>query len=340
MNAKPEHRLLAQFRVLVREPELSKFSVCCVIGVLAQTEVRGVSEENVTLPCQHRLGLAGNNLDIEWLSNASGHGQKVILSYSGGEVYENEEQKGRYSFISKFRAGDASIFITSLEPSDAGLYTCKVKNAGQYEWSFIILKILEKPSEPNCWVEGEPIVGKNVTLHCHSSVGTQPMSYVWHRGNQGTTVAFSKATQRLILQNLGAADNGSYRCLVSNGVGKRTCTINLAVQTPSNVALLAGTICGGLGGVCILVFIGWLVLRRRELQKRKEDEFLNEIREDAEAPKARLMKPGSSSSGSRSSRSGSSSTRSTTNSASRSQRTLSTQETPHGELRQHCLEQI
>lgn len=54
-----------------------------------------------------------------------------------------------------------------------------------------------------------------------------------------------------------------------------------------------------------------------------------DCREDAEAPKAHLVKPSSSSSGSRSSRSGSSSTRSTANSASRSQRTLSTEATPH-----------
>lgn len=56
---------------------------------------------------------------------------------------------------------------------------------------------------------------------------------------------------------------------------------------------------------------------------------LFDCREDAEAPKAHLVKPSSSSSGSRSSRSGSSSTRSTANSASRSQRTLSTEATPH-----------
>lgn len=58
-------------------------------------------------------------------------------------------------------------------------------------------------------------------------------------------------------------------------------------------------------------------------------------REDAEAPKARLVKPGSSSLGSRSSHSGSSSTRSTENSASRSQQTLSTEATPHLTPTQH-----
>lgn len=321
--------------------------LCCFIGVLAQTEIRSVSEENVTLPCQHRLGLVGKNLDIEWLSNASDHGHKVILSYSGGQIYENEELKGRYSFISNYLAGDAAILIRSLEPSDAGLYTCKVKNAGQYEWSYIRLRILVKPSEPDCWVEGEQIVGRNITLHCNASAGTPPLSYGWKRIKQKgdievalpSTARFDTA-QRLVLKNLSIADNGSYRCAVSNEVGRRICNINLTVQSPPNVAFLAGTVCGTVGGIFLLSFICWTIFRKKELKKREEDEFLNEIREDAEAPKARLMKPGSSSSGSRSSRSGSSSTRSTTNSASRSQRTLSTQETPRGELRHHCLEQI
>ncbi|XP_072282705.1 CXADR-like membrane protein [Pyxicephalus adspersus] len=321
--------------------------LCCFFGAIAQTEIESVSEENITLPCQHRLGLAGNNLDIEWLLNASDHGQKVILSYSGGQVYENEELKGRYRFISNFLAGDAAIFIRSLELSDAGLYTCKVKNAGQYEWRYIRLKVLVKPSEPDCWIEGEQIVGRNITLHCSSSAGSPPMLYRWERIKQTGDIAVALPSthrfdtpQRLVLQNLSADHNGSYRCIVRNDVGRRICNINLTVQFPTNVAFLAGTVCGTVGGVLVLFFICWMVLRRRELKKREEDEFLNEIREDAEAPKARLMKPGSSSSGSRSSRSGSSSTRSTTNSASRSQRTLSTQETPRGELRHHCLEQI
>lgn len=55
-----------------------------------------------------------------------------------------EEQKGRVSFASSFLSGDASLEISLLQPSDAGQYTCKVKNAGQYEWTHITLKVLGK----------------------------------------------------------------------------------------------------------------------------------------------------------------------------------------------------
>lgn len=69
-----------------------------------------------------------------------------VITYSGGRVYDdlNEEQKGRVSFTSNFLAGDASLQIISLQSSDAGKYICKVKNAGQYEWARITLKVVGK----------------------------------------------------------------------------------------------------------------------------------------------------------------------------------------------------
>ncbi|XP_053547503.1 CXADR-like membrane protein [Bombina bombina] len=320
----------------------------CVLGTFTQIEIKSVAEDNVTLPCQHRLGLLGEkSLDIEWLSNMSGSQQPQLISYSGGQVYEhNENRKGRYSFVSNYLAGDASILIRSLEPSDAGQYICKVKNGGQFEWYYILLKVLVKPSEPKCWSTGKQLEGTNVTLHCLSSAGTEPIMYRWLRVNPKDDVtgllqnsARLESPNRLVLENLSKNDNGSYRCMVSNEAGKRICDVHVKVMVASNIGFLAGVVSGVVVGVFLIFLALWLLLRRKETKKKEEDEFLNEIREDAEAPKARLMKPGSSSSGSRSSHSGSLSTRSTTNSASRSQQTISTQETPHREPR-HCLEQI
>ncbi|XP_063292578.1 CXADR-like membrane protein [Pelobates fuscus] len=328
---------------------ISFLGLCYVLGVLAQTEITRVAEENVTLPCQHRLGLLGEqSLDIEWLLNHSEQRKSVLISYSAGRIYEGENARGRYSFASNFLAGDAAILITSLQPSDAGQYICKVKNAGQYEWNHIKLKVLVKPSEPECQIDGELLAGKSITLLCNTSAGTAPISYRWQRMKyrEDVTVAMPKTAridnpQRLMLQNLTIADNGSYLCVVSNDAGRRSCSLHLIIKSDTiNVGFLAGVTCGAVASVILVCIALWLLFRKKELKKREEDEFLNEIREDAEAPKARLVKPGSSSSGSRSSRSGSSSTRSTTNSASRSQRTLSTQETAPGEPRHHCLDQI
>ncbi|KFQ74030.1 CXADR-like membrane protein, partial [Phaethon lepturus] len=296
---------------------------CSVWLSEAQTEFKRVAEENVTLPCHHRLGLLEQgSLDIEWLLHVSETVQKAVITYSGGRVYDdlNEEQKGRVSFTSNFLAGDASLQIISLQSSDAGKYICKVKNAGQYEWARITLKVVEKPSKPKCWLEGELLEGKELSLQCRSTSGTAPISYRWQRINEEDERAeHLPPTSRVRL----------YQCIATNEAGQESCVVQVTVQHAQNISMIAGAVCGVVVGLSLLFLVVRLTIRRKEKKRYEEEEAPNEIREDAEAPKAHLVKPSSSSSGSRSSRSGSSSTRSTANSASRSQRTLSTEATPH-----------
>lgn len=69
-----------------------------------------------------------------------------VITYSSRHVYNNltEEQNGQAAFASNFLAGDASLQIEPLKPSDEGQYTCKVKNSGRYVWNYVILKVLGK----------------------------------------------------------------------------------------------------------------------------------------------------------------------------------------------------
>ncbi|NXM85940.1 CLMP protein, partial [Oenanthe oenanthe] len=317
------------------------FLACCSVWLCkAQTEFKRVAEENVTLPCHHRLGLLEQgSLDIEWLLHISETVQKAVITYSGGRVYDdlNEEQKGRVSFTSNFLAGDASLQIISLQSSDAGKYICKVKNAGQYEWARITLKVVEKPSKPKCWLEGELQEGKELSLQCRSASGTAPISYRWQRLGEeqraeqlppNSRVNISNPGQ-VLLKNLTQMSTGLYECVATNEAGQESCAVQVTVQHAQNIGMIAGAVCGVVVGLSLLFLVVRLTIRRKEKKRYEEEEAPNEIREDAEAPKAHLVKPSSSSSGSRSSRSGSSSTRSTANSASRSQRTLSTEATPH-----------
>uniref|UniRef100_A0A670Z9D7 CXADR like membrane protein n=1 Tax=Pseudonaja textilis TaxID=8673 RepID=A0A670Z9D7_PSETE len=307
------------------------------------TEFKRVAEANVTLPCLHRLHLLEPaSLDIEWLLKNSEAEPKVVITYAGGNIYHDmiEEQKGRVSFASNFLSGDASLEISLLQPSDSGQYTCKVKNAGQYEWTHITLKVLEKPSKPKCWKEGVASEGKEITLQCNSVSGTAPIMYMWQRVDAKGKLAFLPPSTHLsnpaqiIVKNLTWTFTGSYQCTASNEAGEESCVVQVTVQRPPNVGIVAGAICGVMGVSLLIVLAVWRTIKRKEKNKY-EEETPNEIREDAEAPKARLVKPGSSSLGSRSSHSGSSSTRSTENSASRSQQTLSTEATPHLTPTQH-----
>ncbi|XP_045048648.2 CXADR-like membrane protein [Desmodus rotundus] len=301
------------------------------------TEIRRVAEEKVTLPCHHQLGLPEKDtLDIEWLLTDNEGNQKVVITYSSQHVYNNltEEQKGRVAFASNFLAGDASLQIEPLKPSDEGRYTCKVKNSGRYVWSHVILKVLVRPSKPKCELEGELTEGSDLTLQCESSSGTKPIVYNWQRipekeGEDEYLPPKSRIDNRhpgrVLLQNLTMASSGLYQCTAGNEAGRESCVVRVTVQYVQSIGMIAGAVTGMVAGALLIFLLVWLLIRRKDKERYEEEERPNEIREDAEAPKARLVKPSSSSSGSRSSRSGSASTRSTANSASRSQRTLSTE---------------
>ncbi|KTG44732.1 hypothetical protein cypCar_00016405, partial [Cyprinus carpio] len=62
------------------------------------------------------------------------------------------------------------------------------------------------------------------------------------------------------------------------------------------MGVVAGAVVGVSFGVLLLILIIWLVFRKKEKKKYEEEETPNEIREDAEAPKAKLVKPNSLSS--------------------------------------------
>ncbi|KAM7051580.1 CXADR-like membrane protein isoform 1-T4 [Molossus nigricans] len=315
------------------------------------TEIKRVAEEKVTLPCHHQLGLPEKDtLDIEWLLTDNEGNQKVVITYSSHHVYNNltEEQKGRVAFASNFLAGDASLQIEPLKPSDEGRYTCKVKNSGHYVWNYVILKVLVRPSKPKCELEGELTEGSDLTLQCESSSGTKPIEYHWQRiqekeGEEEHLPPKSKIDHnhpgRVLLQNLTMSSSGLYQCTAGNEAGKESCVVRVTVQYVQSIGMIAGAVTGMVAGVLLIFLLVWLLVRRKDKKRYEEEDRPNEIREDAEAPKARLVKPGSSSSGSQSSHSGSSSTRSTANSASRSQRTLSTEAAPQPGLatRVHSL---
>ncbi|CAB1348021.1 unnamed protein product [Coregonus sp. 'balchen'] len=154
-----------------------------------------------------------------------------------------------------------------------------------------------------------------------------------------------KNPEIVTLRNLTKDSTGVYKCTASNDVGEENCIIEVTMQYVRGMGVLAGAVVGVSFGVLLIILIIWLVFRKKEKKKYEEEETPNEIRsvifllilflfrsfcltkvlkqstnfcacvcthaEDAEAPKAKLVKPNSlSSSRSGSSRSGASSTQS------------------------------
>ncbi|KAK7881981.1 hypothetical protein WMY93_028155 [Mugilogobius chulae] len=267
-------------------------ALLCLLSAEAQTEMKKVVGDNATLPCHHQLP-SSNSLDIEWLLQKPNSKQKVIITFFGGEIYNEENH--RLSF--------------------AG-----IKTGGKYHWSQVNLIVLEKPSKPKCWRDGKLVEGSDVKLSCKSSDGSDPISYKWERvldkgkslGKLPSLALIDLKNPEIVtLRNLTMDSTGVYRCTASNDVGEESCTVEVPMQHVRDMGKVAGAVVGISLGVFIVILIIWLVFRKKEKKKYEEEETPNEIREDAEAPKAKLVKPNSlSSSRSGSSRSGASSTQS------------------------------
>ncbi|TSK38371.1 CXADR-like membrane protein [Bagarius yarrelli] len=214
--------------------------------------------------------------------------EREIITFFNNEVYTNDNQASRLSFAGDYLNGDASLLINDLQLSDSGEYHCKVKTGGKYLWTQVNLVVL-----------GHLLEGSDVKLSCKSSDGSDPIYYKWERVlDKGKSVGklpeFALIDLRnpeiVTLRNLSHESSGVYRCTASNDVGEENCIIEVTMQYVRGVGVVAGAVVGVSFGVLIIILIIW---------------------EDAEAPKAKLVKPNSlSSSRSGSSRSGTSSTQS------------------------------
>lgn len=289
----------------------------------AQTDMKKVVGDNATLPCHHQFWQSNQqSIDIEWILQKPNSKQRVIITFFGGQVYTNEvtSEPSRLSFAGEYLNGDASLLIGDLLLSDSGEYYCKVKTGGKYHWSQVNLIVLVKPSKPRCLMDGKLLEGSDVKLSCKSSDGSDPINYKWERVlDKGKSVGKLpplalidlKNPEIVTLRNLTRDSAGVYKCTASNDVGEENCIIEVTMQYVRGMGVVAGAVVGVSFGVLIIILIIWLVFRKKEKKKYEEEETPNEIREDAEAPKAKLVKPNSlSSSRSGSSRSGASSTQS------------------------------
>uniref|UniRef100_A0AAX7T4Q3 Ig-like domain-containing protein n=1 Tax=Astatotilapia calliptera TaxID=8154 RepID=A0AAX7T4Q3_ASTCA len=296
-----------------------------LLGVLmtcAQTVMKRVVGDNATLPCHHHFWVGDHpTLDIEWLLLKPTNRQRVVITYFSGRVFDpNEGQRGRVAFAGEYLKGDASLLISDLSLTDSGEYSCKVKTGPRYHWSTISLTVLVKPSEPQCWMEGKFLEGSDVKMSCKSADGSDPIHYKWEKVlDEGKyvdklpplTLIDFKTPEIVALRNLTKDDAGLYKCTASNDVGEESCTVEVKIHYVKGIGVVAGVVVGVSFAILLILLIIWLVFCKKDMEKNEEEETPNEIREDAEAPKAKLVKPNSlSSSRSGSSHSGTSSTQS------------------------------
>ncbi|KAM6907584.1 CXADR-like membrane protein [Xenentodon cancila] len=273
----------------------------------AQTQMKKVVGDNATLPCHHQFWMDDDpTLDIEWLLLKPTNRQKVLITYFAGRVLNpNEAERGRVFFAGEYLKGDASLRIKDLSLMDSGEYSCKVKMGVRYHWSTVHLIVLVKVSKPRCWMEGRVLEGGDMKMSCKSVDGSEPINYKWERllgkdqyvGKLPPLALIDlKNPESVMLRNLSEDNTGVYKCTASNDAGAESCTLDVEMDRAGVIGKVLGAIVGVSSGVFLIFFVIWLVFHKTFMEKYEEEETPNEIREDAEAPKAKLMKPSSLSS--------------------------------------------
>ncbi|XP_022601808.1 V-set and immunoglobulin domain-containing protein 1-like [Seriola dumerili] len=180
---------------------------------------------------------------------------------------------------------NASIIISNMQPSDAGVYSCEVHNFpdvdGQSQVN-IIVNVLGKPSYPYCAVHGDIESGHLVTLTCHSEHGSPKPMYTWTRLDQTKTrrpvLGRTTKTGILEIRNISQFEFGEYQCNATNVVGFSICSVDLSPEVGDGV--IAGAVIGALLGCVLIILVVWFIahtMKRHKYRAVKASEG-NEMR--------------------------------------------------------------
>nr|XP_014425117.1 V-set and immunoglobulin domain-containing protein 8 [Pelodiscus sinensis] len=232
--------------------------------------------DSVKLGCPYVLEPEDNgaeDLDIIWtMMNTD---QKLPLLISQDQKVRYGSAPGlpqRVQFVAPDPSHyDASIYLANLQMSDSASYECRVKKA-TVDTHVITIMVLEKPAAPQCWLEGEPVWGQDLTLKCSSNGGSVPVSYQWSKmgGNYASSWLPSGAVQAqgsgdLVIQHLSQEHSGTYCCRVTSRVGSNQCMVHVSVSRPGysgskNVGLIVGSVLGSIFLLILLLTLLWALL--------------------------------------------------------------------------------
>lgn len=193
-------------------------------------------------------------------------GGTTLAMWANGKpvVISVPEYQGRISVtatqltISSSQLRDSGNYTVSVEPSPStglGIGTCSVQLKVFGETRYICcLKLnfcLQRMSDTSAFpfsgavngvslsVPGVPLEGRNVSLSCSWSAGTE-VTVVWGKGGvalfSDTRITISDGS--LVISPARRDDAGEYTCTVSNPVSARTAKTNLSVYCESFVSLL------------------------------------------------------------------------------------------------------
>ncbi|XP_041640755.1 B-cell receptor CD22-like isoform X2 [Cheilinus undulatus] len=138
-----------------------------------------------------------------------------------------------------FRPGP-QLSLSSIQPSDSGLYDCSAENElGRRTSELVSISVKYAPRLPSVSVNpsAETTEGSSVILNC-SSDANPAASYTWYRTNGGGDSQLFRTGPQLSFGSIQPSDSGQYYCSAENELGRRTSeldsiTVKYAPKLPS-----------------------------------------------------------------------------------------------------------
>lgn len=241
-----------------------------------QKHVNVTVGESILLQCSFATSAETTGLIIQWdfVSSSSMTPQQLYYYQLGKDVIAGPYESRLQPPPSPATTKNASILISNMQSSDAGVYTCEVHNFPDVDGKSdanIIVNVLESPSAPYCSVHGDVESGHLVTLTCHSERGSPAPTYIWTRLDQMKTrrPVLGRVTKTGILEirNMSQFEFGEYQCNATNAVGFSVCTIELSPEVGDGV--IAGAVIGALLGCVLIILVVWFIAHTVKKHKYK-----------------------------------------------------------------------
>ncbi|NXE17841.1 PECA1 protein, partial [Ardeotis kori] len=185
---------------------------------------------------------------------------KPILSASMSKLDENKEltlscsisgfQKANFSILRKNSNGDILLknsrnLTMRVNVNDTGSYICKAEVKGIIKESKPVrINVYAPVSKPTLSVVGglpEVVLGKPLQLICRSVMGTPPITFTFHKGNETKKIVTNDTYAMFLDANIRPNDKKEYKCDATNNhsSGRKTSNIlNITVIVPIRNASL------------------------------------------------------------------------------------------------------
>ncbi|NXE11347.1 PECA1 protein, partial [Lophotis ruficrista] len=185
---------------------------------------------------------------------------KPILSASMSKLDENKEltlscsisgfQKANFSILRKNSNGDILLknsknLTMRVNVNDTGSYICKAEVKGIIKESKPVrINVYAPVSKPTLSVDSglpEVVLGKPLQLICRSVMGTPPITFTFHKGNETKKIVTNDTHATFLDANITPNDKREYKCDAMNNhsSGRKTSNIlNITVIVPIRNASL------------------------------------------------------------------------------------------------------